>query len=79
MLDDEGDNGEVVDDVEEGDKKVTAKEAHVFPVTNATIMFQALLTLAAIYYSMLLTNWGSPVYLAQNADFFSPNNTSYWC
>lgn len=38
-----------------------------------------MLTLAAIYYAMLLTNWGNPVYLTQNASFFSPNNTSYWC
>lgn len=37
------------------------------------------MTCAAIYYAMLLTNWGSPVYLTQNAYFFSPNNTSYWC
>lgn len=39
LLEDEADTGDVVEDVEEGDKKVTAKEAHVFPITNATITF----------------------------------------
>lgn len=52
---------------------------HVYPITNTTIYFQALLVCAAIYYSMLLTNWGTPVYKADGATFFTPNNTSYWC
>lgn len=64
MMEDEMDTGETVadyTDIEGGTK--TAKEMHVFPITTATISFQALLTCAAIYYAMLLTNWGNPVYL----------------
>lgn len=37
------------------------------------------MTLAAIYYAMLLTSWGNPVYTADFAYFFTPNNASYWC
>ena len=79
LLEDEADSGEKVGDIEENGVKKTAEEMHVFPITRATIFFQLLLTLAAIYYAMLLTNWGNPVYLTQNASFFTPNNTSYWC
>ena len=39
MMEEERDNGEVVQDVEEGDKVKTAKEMHVFPITSATIFF----------------------------------------
>lgn len=62
MLEDEADGGEVVNDIEEHGVVKSAKEMHVFPITNTTIYFQALLIGSAIYYSMLLTNWGSPVY-----------------
>lgn len=82
MIEDEGDSGERCSDyVDEGGKTKSAQEMHVFPITTATICFQALLTCAAIYYAMLLTNWGMPVYLNSNsASFFSDSNsTSYWC
>lgn len=76
----EEDSGEKVNDVEEGNVKKTAEEMHVFPITTQTIFFQILLTLSAIYYAMLLTNWGSPDYSAlNNASFFVSNKTSYWC
>ena len=36
--------------------------------------------LAAIYYAMLLTNWGSPTYSYGNtSSFFKQDETSYWC
>lgn len=80
MMEDEKDQGAVVNDIEENGVKKTAEEMHVFPITNTTIYFQLLLMCAAIYYSMLLTNWGAPVYLNDNSTyFFTPNNTSYWC
>lgn len=82
VVEDEADSGEAVEsyrDIETGEQK-SAKEMHVFPITPATIYFQLLLTCCAIYYAMLLTNWGSPVYLNDNSySFFGPNNTSYWC
>ena len=62
LLENEGDDGAVVQDIEENGVKKTAQEMHVFPITTATILFQALLVLSAIYFAMLLTNWGSPTY-----------------
>jgi|688.fasta_scaffold995210_2 hypothetical protein len=49
--------------VKEDEKKMERGEAlehKAFPITKATILFQALLILSSIYYAMLLTNWGSP-------------------
>jgi len=58
----------------------SAAEMHVFPITNTTIYFQFLLMLSAIYYSMLLTNWGAPVYRNLNSAFlFNSEDESYWC
>lgn len=51
---------------------------HSFPITPATILFQVLLILAAIYYSMLLTNWGNPTIFDNTSSFFASNNTSFW-
>jgi len=70
-----------VADLEEEDEngtavvKKTAKEMHVFPITRATILFQVIMVLVSIYWAMLLTNWGSPIYSAKNesnynVDFF---------
>lgn len=79
MAEKEGDQGyQEVGDVEDGDKKVTAAEMHVFPISPATIMFQALLVLASIYYSMLLTNWGNPTILDDTAIFFDKSGQSFW-
>lgn len=39
ILEEEQDNYEKVADIEEGGKKKTAEEMHVFPITRATIMF----------------------------------------
>jgi hypothetical protein len=39
MMEDEKDQGEVVNDVEEHGVKKTAEEMHVFPITTATIYF----------------------------------------
>lgn len=77
----EKDDGVKVNDVEEGNgNKKTAEEMHVFPITTQTIFFQILMTLSAIYYAMLLTNWGSPDYSSiNNASFFATNKASYWC
>jgi hypothetical protein len=49
------------------------------PITNATIIFQFLLILAAVYYAMLLTNWGQPSLFEDSTfDFFSKSAYSYW-
>lgn len=50
----------------------------MFPISQATILFQALLVLAAVYYAMLLTNWGNPTVFDDTYDFFAANPTSFW-
>jgi hypothetical protein len=62
----------------EGNKK-SAADMHVFPITRSTIYFQFLLMCAAIYYAMVLTNWGNPIFLTSSVQFFASNKTSYWC
>jgi hypothetical protein len=39
LMENEADSAEKVGDIEEGDKVKTAKEMHVFPITQATILF----------------------------------------
>jgi len=66
-------------DLEGTGSKVDSEEAHVFPISTATIVFQLLMVLASIYYSMLLTNWGKPSIMDTTYDgFFSNNYMSYW-
>jgi len=66
-------------DIEDGKgKKVDTDEAHVFPISTATIIFQALMVLASIYFSMLMTNWGNPTVMDATIGFFSANYWSYW-
>lgn len=59
-------------------EKVNPEDAHIFPISTATILFQALMVLASVYYSMLLTNWGNPSVMDTNAGFFGKNEMSYW-
>lgn len=59
-------------------KTLDQDDMHSFPITSATIFFQMLLVLAAVYYSMLLTNWGNPTIFEDTVTFYSSNNTSFW-
>ena len=73
------DNYNDLDDIEQKDgTKVRAEDAHVFPVTTATIIFQLLLIFASIYYAMMLTNWGNPSVFTDTTDFFKASKTSFW-
>jgi hypothetical protein len=79
MIENEEDTGERVDDIENKDgEKVSAEEAHTFPVTTQTIFFQLLLVLASVYYCMLLTNWGNPTVFDDTTTFFESNSSSFW-
>ena len=49
---------------------LTAEEAHIFPISTATILFQVLMVLASVYYSMLMTNWGNPSAMDETYEFF---------
>ena len=71
LLENSIDNGLVVADIKDRGVKNIAKEMHVFPITTATIHFQGLLVLSAIYFAMLLTNWGAPTYGSGSASFFT--------
>ena len=53
------------DDVDEEDIETDDmnNKAHVFPVSPATIIFQALMVLSSVYFAMLMTNWGDPYVL----------------
>ena len=51
---------------------------HAFPISTGTIFFQALLILAAVYYAMLLTNWGNPTVFLDTTDLYAANNVSFW-
>lgn len=49
------------------------------PISPATIFFQALLILAAIYYAMLLTNWGQPsLFDGSTYNFYAKSHHTYW-
>ena len=55
LMEDEEDTHERLDKVENkiNGETVDHDEMHSFPITSATIFFQLLLILAAVYYSML--------------------------
>lgn len=81
LMEDEEDTHERLDKVENkiNGETVDQDEMHSFPITSATIFFQLLLILAAIYYSMLLTNWGNPtIFDGGSIPLFSTTDTSFW-
>jgi hypothetical protein len=60
------------------------EDKHVFAISTATIYFQFLMCLCAMYMSMLCTNWASPTVVfgdgkSTTTDFFAPGSSaSYW-
>ena len=74
----EGQNDQYAQIDNENGTRQNAEDMHVFPISKSTILFQALLCLAAIYYSMLLTNWGNPTLLDDTAVFFNKSGQSFW-
>lgn len=57
---------------------VSGEEAHVHPISVATILFQVLMMFACAYYGVLLTNWGNASINSNNTDVFESNNFSFW-
>ena len=81
LMEDEEDNHERLESVENkiNGETVDQEDMHSFPITSATIFFQLLLILAAVYYSMLLTNWGNPSIFDGGAiPLYSATDTSFW-
>ena len=62
----------------EEDIEGASGDAHVFPITPATILFQLLMVLSSIYFAMLMTNWGEPGALLEQDNFYASNMNSYW-
>jgi hypothetical protein len=56
--------------------KVDAEQSGVFAISNATIFFQALMMVTAVYYGMLCTNWGE-LYLYVGVTT-TTDNTAFW-
>jgi hypothetical protein len=78
-MEDEEDDYEKLEPVTRRDGKTLDQEdLHSFPISGTTIVFQILLILASIYYSMLLTNWGNPTIFDSTSTFYASNNTSFW-
>jgi len=74
LLEDEA-NAVKIEDAEAVTKK---DNTMVFEITTATILFQLLLVFAAIYYSMLLTNWGDPSILDDTTlNYFDNTSSAY--
>jgi len=79
VLEDAEDGNNDLDDIERKDgTRVKAEDAHIFPITPATIIFQLILVFASIYYAMMLTNWGNPALFTDTTDFFKASTTSFW-
>ena len=85
FMEEEGDSGEPLTDIQTvgkdsagNQKTIEAEEAHVFPISRASIFFHILMTFACIYYSMLLSNWGDPSVNNEKDDYFEANWVSFW-
>lgn len=59
-------------------ENITAEEAHVYPISTATILFQLVMIFVCIYYTMLLTNWGDPKLDDEEYDPFKDSVASFW-
>jgi len=46
--------------------------------TNIYVVFHGIMTVASVYISMLLTNWGPPNINDTRLNKFEPSNTSFW-
>jgi len=47
-------------------------------ISPEEIIFQLLMVFAAVYYAMLLTNWGQPEILDEYQEYLAESNASYW-
>lgn len=47
-------------------------------ISKATILFHLIMTVASVYYAMVLTNWGNPSVNNNIDDFFGVSWLSFW-
>jgi hypothetical protein len=72
----EADDEHSLEELEVGNKKVNVEDAHIFPISYATIYFHAIMMLACFYYAMLLSNWGDPTVNSDKSTYFQANSFS---
>jgi hypothetical protein len=72
----EVENDDIDIEVNGGIKK--GSELYIFPVTKQTLLFQVILMLGCCHYSMIMTNWGSPVIDGSVSDFFKASDFSFY-
>jgi len=71
------DDKESEDEIEETNPQGDTQKAHVFPVSIATVIFQAFMIFVSIYYAMLITNWGRP-HIDDDYDYFIDKWAGFW-
>ena len=78
LVEKEEDEEELSDIPQIGKDAVTPEEAHVYPISLATILFHVLMIFACAYYGVLLTNWGDASINNDRTDVFKSNSFSFW-
>jgi len=73
----EGGHRELTEEEQEEQDEINRRN-HVFPISKGTLTFQALMILAAMYMSMLCTNWGNVQIFDNTTTFFEHNDNSFW-
>lgn len=72
------DDNDSKDELEEETRDGKKQEAHVFPISPATMIFQAFMIFVSIYYAMLISNWGRPTVDDDNYDYFIDEWAGFW-
>ena len=72
------DEDDQLEDIEIAHKRMELEDSYIYPVSNATIFFHAVMIFAWWYYSMLLSNWGDPTINNDKATYFKANLFSMW-
>eukprot|EP00343_Euplotes_focardii_P002993 CAMPEP_0205806696 /NCGR_PEP_ID=MMETSP0205-20121125/10331_1 /ASSEMBLY_ACC=CAM_ASM_000278 /TAXON_ID=36767 /ORGANISM="Euplotes focardii, Strain TN1" /LENGTH=125 /DNA_ID=CAMNT_0053079995 /DNA_START=893 /DNA_END=1270 /DNA_ORIENTATION=- len=78
LVENEEDEEDLEDIPQVGKDAVSAEEAHVYPISWATIFFHILMIFASAYYGVLLTNWGNASINSNTTDVFKSSALSFW-
>ena len=70
--------GNSEDQIEEDTPNGAKKDSYVFPVSLATMVFQAFMIFVSIYYAMLITNWGRPHVRDDDYEYFISAWAGFW-
>jgi len=78
LVEKEEDEEELEDIPQVGRDAISADEAHIYPISWATVFFHVLMMFACAYYGVLLTNWGDASINSERTDVFRSNLFSFW-